>query len=395
MSKNKNHSNMNLTNILSPVAHKKTNSSGSPFNINHKNSHKTHSEKAKKENSLDKNKNRLKNSEVMINNYLSQRSRLNTDGNELNLKELKFSYNFLRNKIEYELKSNNRNNSKNINNTRSNNYDNNNINNNFRAKKKVQRSKNSENNNKKGDSNGHITRLIGRSANKKLIEENSHNYEYNYINNTNIHNRSNTQTYFRQSNKKVVNNNTNKATNHSSKNGKTNKSEDIKKRKVNNRIIKDYKIGSLRQMSPLYISNNKLSNIQNYFKNITNTKSKNILNTNKGNHYSKEKQILITEPKELNRTNKIQSDDFIVKKNNSSYLVISKKPAQITNFIEKKENNKYINNYFNICENKKGEIEGDEFNENKYITFEEIHFFFVKQIQIGNKLNNYMSCQKS
>lgn len=395
MSKNKNHSNMDLTNILSPVSHTKNNSSGSPFNITHKTSYKTHSEKTKKENSINKNKNRLKNSEVMINNYLSQRSRLNTDGNELNLKELKFSYNFLRNKIEYGLKSNNRNNSKNINNTRSNNFDNNNNNNNFRATKKIQKSKNSESNNKKGDSNGHITRLMGRTTNKKFIEENSHNYEYNNINNTNIHNRSNTQTYFRQSNKKILNNNTNKQTNHSSKNRKSNKSEDIKKRKVNNRITKDYKIGSLRQMSPLYISNNKLSNIQNYFKNITNTKNKNILNSNKGRHYNKERQLLITEQKELNNTNKIQNDEFIVKKNNSSYLVISKKPAQITNFIEKKENNKYINNYFNICDNKKGEIEGDKFNDYKHITFEEIHFFFVKQIQIGNKLNNYMICQKS
>ena len=169
----------------------------------------------------------------------------------------------------------------------------------------------------------------------------------------------------------------------------------MKKRKVNNRIIKDCKIGTLRQMSPLYISNNKLSNIQNYFKNITNTKNKNLLNSTKGKYHNKEKQILITETKELNNTNKIQSDEFIVKKNNSSYLVISKKPAQITNFIEKKENNKYINNYFNICENKKGEIEADKFDQNNYVTFEEIHFFFVKQIQIGNKLNVYMGCQKS
>ena len=50
MSKNKNHSNMNLTNILSPVSHVKTNSSSSPFN-NNKNSYKNFSEKAKKDNS--------------------------------------------------------------------------------------------------------------------------------------------------------------------------------------------------------------------------------------------------------------------------------------------------------------------------------------------------------
>ena len=390
MSKNKNNSIMNLTNILSPTPHTKTNSSSSPFNINHKNPYKNPLEKSKKENSLSKNKNKLKNSEVMINNYLSQRSRLNTDGNELNLKELKFSYNFLRNKIEYGFKSsNNRNTSKKIN-SKTNNFDN--TNNNFRVTKKIQKSKNSENNNKKENTNGHITRLMGRSTNKKIIDENSHNYEYN---NTNIHNRSNTQTYFRQSNKKILTNNTNKQTNHSSKTRKSNKSEDMKKRKVNNRIIKDCKVGNLRQMSPLYISNNKLSNIQNYFKNIINYKNKNLLNSNKGKYHNKERQILISDNKELNNTNKIQSDEFIVKKNNSSYLVISKKPAQITNFIEKKENNKYINNYFNICENKKGEMEGDKFDQNNYITFEEIHFFFVKQIQMGNKLNVYMSCQKS
>jgi hypothetical protein len=390
MSKNKNNSNMNLTNILSPTPHTKINSSSSPFNINHKNSYKNPLEKSKKESSLSKNKNKLKNSEVMINNYLSQRSRLNTDGNELNLKELKFSYNFLRNKIEYGFKSsNNRNTSKKIN-SKTNNFDN--TNNNFRVTKKIQKSKNSENNNKKENTNGHITRLMGRSTNKKIIDENSHNYEYN---NTNIHNRSNTQTYFRQSNKKILTNNTNKQTNHSSKTRKSNKSEDMKKRKVNNRIIKDCKVGNLRQMSPLYISNNKLSNIQNYFKNITNNKNKNLLNSNKGKYHNKERQILISDNKELNNTNKIQSDEFIVKKNNSSYLVISKKPAQITNFIEKKENNKYINNYFNICENKKGEMEGDKFDQNNYITFEEIHFFFVKQIQMGNKLNVYMGCQKS
>ena len=385
---------MNLTNILSPVSHVKTNSSRSPFN-NNKNSYKNFSEKAKKDNSSYKNKNRLKNSEIIINNYLSQRTRLNTDGNELNLKELKFSYNFLRNKIECGFKNNNnniiRNTSKKINN-RSNNFDNNINNNNFRITKKIQNPRKNENNNKKSNINNLTTRLIGRSTNKKLIDENSHNYEYN---NTNIHNRSNTQTHFRQSNAKLLNPNPQKQTNHSNKSKKTNKSEVMKKRKINNRIIKDYKIGALRQMSPLYISNNKLSNIQNYFRNLTNTKNKNRLNSNKTKQYNKERQILITEPKELNNTNKIQNDDFIVKKNNSSYLVISKKPAQITNFIEKKENNKYINNYFNICDNKKGENEEDKFNKNQYITFEEIHFFFVKQIQIGNKLNVYMGCQKS
>ena len=145
-------------------------------------------------------------------------------------------------------------------------------------------------------------------------------------------------------------------------------------------------------MSPLYISNNKLSNIQNYFRNITHNKNKNLMNSNNSKHYNKERKILINEQKEFNNT---KTEDFIVKKNNSSYLVISKKPAQITNFIEKKENNKYINNYFNICENKKEDVTDDKLNKNKYITFEEIHFFFVKQIQMGNKLNLFISCDKN
>ena len=380
---------MNLTNILSPLAHNKTNSSGSPFNICNKNFYKNHFERGKKENSSSKNKNRLKNSEVLINNYLSQRSRLNTEGNEVNILESKFSYNFLRNKIEYGYKSNNnKNNSKNIN-TRNNNFDNNS--NNFRVAKKIEKSKNKQNNNNKNNIDGHINRLIGRSNNKKIIDENSHNYEYNNTNNTNIHNRSNTQTFFRQSNKKIVNNKTQNATSHSSKNRKTNKSEDMKK-KVNNRITKNNKLGVLRQMSPLYISNNKLSNIQNYFRNITHNKNKNLMNSNNSKHYNKERKILINEQKEFNNT---KTEDFIVKKNNSSYLVISKKPAQITNFIEKKENNKYINNYFNICENKKEDVTDDKLNKNKYITFEEIHFFFVKQIQMGNKLNLFISCDKN
>lgn len=388
MLKNMNNiSNMNLTNILSPISHNKNHSTCSPFNISNKKSSKTQNEKTRKDNSSSKNKNKMKSSEVLINNYLSQRLRLNTDGNDINLKEVKYSYNFLRNKIEHGFKTS-KNRIKNKNN-RSNNFDN--INNNFRVTKKIQNTKKSENNNKKNNNTSHITRLIARSTNKKLIDENSHNYENNNINNTNIHNRSNTQTYFRQSNKKILGNKTQKVTSNSNKSRKVNKSEDFKKRKVNNRTTKDNKIGVLRQMSPLYISNNKLSNIQNYFKGITNTK--NILNSNKAKNYNKEKQIL--EPKEFNNTNKIQNDDFIVKKNNSSYLVISKKPAQITNFFEKKENNKYINNYFNICDNKKGENTDEQNNQNKYITFEEIHFFFVKQIQMGNKLNVYMGCQKS
>lgn len=155
-------------------------------------------------------------------------------------------------------------------------------------------------------------RLIVWNTNKKIIDENSHNYEYNNINNTNIHNHSNTQTFFRQTNKKLSSNKTQKVICHYNKNRKVNKSEDFKKRKVINRVANDNKIGVLRQMSPLYISNNKFTNIQNYFKNITNTK--NILNSNKGKQCTKKRQILIIEAKDFNNTNKIQSDDFIVKK---------------------------------------------------------------------------------
>ena len=387
----KKYSNMNLTNILSPISHTKTKSTGSPFNISNKNSYNNNFERVnkmhKKENSSKKNK--LKNSEVLINNYLSQRSRLNTEESEVNLNKLKFSYNFFRNKIENTFKSNNnRSNSKKIS-QKNTNFENNN---NFKSAKKIRKTKNSENNNKKNGKNNHCTRLIGSTA-KKMIEENSHLNEYT---NTNIHNRSNTQTYFRKSNVKTASN-IHKLASNSSKYRKTNKSEGTNKRSSANRVIKDSKIGPnfsgvLRQISPLYASNNKLTNIQNYFRNISN-KNKKSLNSNKAKQYNKERKILITEPKELNNTNKIETEDFVLK-DNSSYLVISKKPAQITNFIEKKENNKYINNYFNICENKKGEIESEkEFN--NYITFEEIHFFFIKQIQIGNKLSVYMNGHKS
>ena len=51
----KKNSSMNLTNILSPMPHNKTNSSGSPFNINNKNLYNNNYERVnklhKKENS--------------------------------------------------------------------------------------------------------------------------------------------------------------------------------------------------------------------------------------------------------------------------------------------------------------------------------------------------------
>ena len=89
----------------------------------------------------------------------------------------------------------------------------------------------------------------------------------------------------------------------------------------------------------------------------------------------------------------------------SNYLVVSKNPTQITNIIEKKENNKYINNYFNICEsgniknkksdkNKSNDNDSD-YENNEYDTYEEIHFYFIQKIQNGKKIQNKMNNKKS
>ena len=159
--------------------------------------------------------------------------------------------------------------------------------------------------------------------------------------------------------------------------------------------------GLLQQISPQYMENNKLSHIQNYFKNIH--KNKKSINNQKTQH-NKEKKVLTTEPKELNNSNKLDTEDFILKEN-SNYLVVTKNPTQITNIIEKKENNKYINNYFNICEstnmanNKKNFNKNDDksysYDDDEYDKYEEIHYFFVKKIQNGKKLDLNMKNKKS
>ena len=374
--------------MFSPLSHKKNILINSPFNINNlvsfKNNFEKNNKNSKKEYSSKKNKNKTKANEIFTNNYLSQRTRLNTEENDNNIKKLKFSTNIIRNKIDNIFKSkNSRSRSKNVN-LKSKNLENNNI---FRTAKKIQTTKNSEHINRKNKSKEHFTKLIGNS-NKKILDENSTNNEYNI---TNIHNHSNTKINLKQRNKRF-NNSTHKLKSYSSKYRGKNKLDDMKRRNINNRVIKQNKIGTnissaIRQISPF--SNNKISNTQNHLKYY---KNKNILISNKEKNYNKEREILIKEQKEIKNKNKEKNNNFIMKEN-SSYLVISKKPAQITNFIEKKENNKYINNYFNICENKIGEINNE--NNNEFISFEEIHFFFVKQIQTGNKLNAFINCHDS
>ena len=370
----KKYSNMNLANILTPISHKNNNIGNSPFNISNKKSFKNNLERInkfiKKETSSKKNKEKFKNNEALINNFLSQRVRLNTEENDANIQKIKFSYNFLRNKIDNIFKpKNTRSNSKKVN-FKSKNLENNN---NFRTSKKIHNTKNSEHINKKSSNKNNFTKLIGNS-NKKLIEENSYNNEYNI---TKIHNHSNTQINFLQASKRFSNS-THKLKSYSSKYRGKNKYEDIKRKKLNNRLLTENKIsnkisGAIRQISPFYISNNKKDSTQKYLKSVPNKISNN-------------------KAKELKNKNKSSNNDFIMKEN-SSYLVISKKPTQITNFIEKKENNKYINNFFNICENNKEQINND--SNNQCISFEEIHFFFVKQIQTGNKLNAFIKCNKS
>ena len=169
---------------------------------------------------------------------------------------------------------------------------------------------------------------------------------------------------------------------------------------VNNKITKERKMknfsGLILQMSPPFFQNNKVSHIQNYFRNIH--KNKKVVINQKLKEFNKNKKILTNEQKEINK----DSGDFILKEN-SNYLYVSKNPPQITNIIEKKENNKYINNYFNICEstnieiknvnNKKNEKSIDD--ENEYDTYEEIHFFFIQKIQKGKKLKLKMNDRKS
>ena len=400
------YSNNNLTDILSIMSHIKNKPDNSPFNMSNKNSLRNTLErinsKNKKNNSTRKNKNKSKDSEILINNYLSQRPRLNTEGNENNLMKMKFSMDFFKNKVDkiFQVNYNKSTTSKKINNG-------NNNDNNFRKAgvynlEIINKSKKFDNSNnilnKKNINNFHFTRIVvnnQNSYNKKKIEKTNNEY-----NNTNTQNFSHTQSYFNQNNKKNSINNNNQIFLNSEniKQRNNHKSEDIKKRSgVNNKIVKENKMknfsGIIQQMSPFYMTNNKLSHIQNYFKNIN--KNKKIINNQKEQKYNKEKIILTTEPKELNNSNRLDTEDFILK-DNSNYLVVSKNPAQITNIIEKKENNKYINNYFNICDSmninnkKRGNLKNEYKNEsednNNYDTYEEIHFYFIKKIQKGKNL---------
>ena len=404
----KQYTNNNLEDILSLMSHVKSKSGNSPFNVNNKNSFRNTLErinsKNKKNHSSKKIKNKSKESELLINNYLSQRPRLNTEGNDNNLVKMKFSMDFFKNKIEKIFQVTNK---ENTTNKKINIKDIND--NNFRkGKRNTNKRKKSENSNnilnKKKNTNFHFTRIVGNSNpnNKKIIENTSHN-DYN---NTNTQNFSHTQSYFNQYNKKH-NNNNNMFLGYTENNKQrnNNKSEDIKKRSfINNKIVKDNKFknfsGLLIQISPQNLINNKLSHIQNYFRNIH--KNKNILNNQRAQQYNNEKNILTTEPKELNNINGIDTDDLIIK-DNSNYLVVSKNQTQITNIIEKKENNKYINNYFNICEsinmknknndnkNKNNDIDDEKI----YDTYEEIHFYFIQKIQKGKKLISNINNRKS
>ena len=414
--KNIKHNSNNEIDIISLLSNVKTHSNNFPFNMSNKNSLRNTLErinsKNKKSNSTKKAKNKSKDSDILINNYLSQRPRLNTEGNDNNLMKMKFSMDFFKNKIDkvFNVSNNKSATDKKVNSQYSND-------NNFRKSKRttnfeiINKYKKADNNtnvlNKKNNTNFHFSRIIGNNANlynKKIIENTSNN-EYNF---TNTQNFSHTQSYFNQNNKKVNNSNQIAVGNSNKSKQRNNKSEDAKKRgMVNNKIVKENKLknfsGLILQMSPPNMASNKISYIQNYFRNIH--KNKKLLNNQKAQQYNKEK-VLTTEPKDINHDN-LDTEEFFLK-NNSNYLLVSKNPTQITNIIEKKENNKYINNYFNICESgniKKKKMDrnknGDKSNndsgedENEYDTYEEIHFYFIRKIQKGNKIKNKINIKKS
>ena len=411
--KNIKHISNNEIDIISLLSNVKTNSSNFPFNMSNKNSLRNTLErinsKNKKSNSTKKTKNKTKDSEILINNYLSQRPRLNTEGNEENLMKMKFSMDFFKNKID---KVFNVNNNKSATDKKVNSQYNNDNNfrkpkrtNNFEIINKYKKADNTNMLNKKNNANFHFSRIVGNNVNlynKKIIENTSNN-EYNF---TNTQNFSHTQSYFNQNNKKANNSNQIAVGNSNKTKPRNNKSEDIKKRgMVNNKIVKENKIknfsGLILQMSPPNMTSSKLSHIQNYFRNIH--KNKKLINNQKAQQYNKEK-ILTTEPKEINHDN-LDTEDFFLK-NNSNYLVVSKNPTQITKIIEKKENNKYINNYFNICEsgnikkkkmdgNENGDKSNNDSGEEEYDTYEEIHFYFIRKIQKGNKIKNKLNIKKS
>ena len=395
----KKYSNEKLADIISLMTHIKSRSNNTHYNLSKRNTLEKINNKSKNHYSSKKNKNNSKDSGIFINNYLTQKPYLNTEGNENNIKNLKFSMDFFNNKIEELIKINNNKSTRNKKrNTKINNDNfrkglkNNLINEIVKKPKKVN---DSSILNKKNNSNFQFTRFItnNNSYNKKLIETNSNN-EYNKSTTQNF---SHTQSYFNQNSKK----NNKIFLGYSENHNYNSNREDLKKRSaINNKIIKDKKMknfsGLILQISPPLLPNNKLSHIQNYFRNIHKNK-KEIFNQ-KVKQYNKEKKILTTEVKELNQ----DTEDFILKEN-SNYLLVSKNPTQITNIIEKKENNKYINNYFNICESTNVEKKKnfDKKNNDKnsddenYDTYEEIHFFFIEKIQKGKKLKSNMNSKKS
>ena len=412
--------NGNLSEILCFMSHIKNKSSKTPYNLSNKNSLRNTIEKLnnkrKKNIFSKKSKNNSKDSEIFINNYLSQRPRLNTEGNDTNSKKMKFSMDFFNNKKDqiYKIKNNKSNSNKKRNKSNNDGFRTS-IKNNF-IFEIVKRPKKFEDSgilNKKNNSNFKFTRFMGNNGNgnlynKKLIEGHSKN-EYN-ITNTNTQNFSHTQSYFNQNNKKINNNNNQNQNqmmmgNQDNFNFKHSYRDDINIKKsgaINSKIIKEKKMknfsGLILQISPPFLNNNKLSHIQNYFRNIH--KNKKVI-INQKEKENKEKNVMTTEPKDLNQE---EAEEFFLKDNSSNYLLVSKNPTQITNYIEKKENNKYINNYFNICESTNIEIKNDdnkknkdknEEDENEYDTYEEIHFYFIQKIQKGKKLKLNMNNKKS
>ena len=417
--------NDNIINTLNMnfIPQQKIKSYYSPFKSNNTNNSfrntldkLNHLNKNKKSSTIKKSKNKSKDSEILINNYLSQRPRVNTEGNDINLVKMKFSRDFLKNRFGqiFKINTNKSNTNKKISikNNQEDNFRTTKKNNNLEKINliKIQENKNI---NIKNISNFQLSKMPNNNANsynKKIIEKSS-NTEYNNF--TNTQNFSQTKSYSKPNknkNKSSYNNNYNNNYNQllfenseKMRHRNNTKSEDIRRKNFpNNKIVKESKMknfsGLFQQISPQYLTKNKISHIQNYFKNIH--KNKKTMNNQK----TKDKKVLTTEPKDLNDINRLDTEEYILK-DNSNYLVVTKNPTQITNIIEKKENNKYINNYFNICEsanitNKKVDFCKNNnkcisFDENEYDTYEEIHFYFINKIQQGKIFDLTMNNKKS
>ena len=100
--------NDNIINTLNMnfIPQQKIKSYYSPFKSNNTNNSfrntldkLNHLNKNKKSSTIKKSKNKSKDSEILINNYLSQRPRVNTEGNDINLVKMKFSRDFLKNRF--------------------------------------------------------------------------------------------------------------------------------------------------------------------------------------------------------------------------------------------------------------------------------------------------------